>query len=90
MCCLVHSLVVALVCIPSITEPPSPGQCTAAGWAFPWGLRVRLYEVLLRALFDSLDQADYVPDKDRYLQLLEVREGEGTVGLRTARTCQEL
>jgi hypothetical protein len=44
-----------------------------AGWAFPWGLRVRLYEMLLRALFDSLDEAEYVPDKDRYLQVLEVR-----------------
>jgi len=47
-------------------------QCTAAGWSFPWGLRVRLYEVLLRALFDSLDEQEYVADKDRYLQVLEV------------------
>lgn len=48
-------------------------QCTAAGWSFPWGLRVRLYEMLLRALFDTLDEAEYVQDKDRYLQVLEVR-----------------
>jgi hypothetical protein len=48
-------------------------QCTAAGWSFPWGLRVRLYEMLLRALFDTLDEADYVQDKDRYLQVLQVR-----------------
>lgn len=47
-------------------------QCTPAGWAFPWCLRVRVYEVLLRAVFDSLDEAEYVSDKDRYLQLLEV------------------
>jgi hypothetical protein len=33
---------------------------------------VRVYEVLLRAVFDSLDEAEYVPDKDIYLQLLEV------------------
>jgi hypothetical protein len=52
-----------------------PVQCTPAGWAFPWCLRVRVYEVLLRAVFDSLDEAEYVPDKDRYLQLLEVGWG---------------
>lgn len=47
-------------------------QCTTAGWSFPWGLRVRLYEMLLRALFDTLDEAEYVQDKDRCLQVLEV------------------
>lgn len=55
-------------------------QCVPAGWAFPWGLRVRLYEMLLRALFDSLDEAEYVPDKERYLQVLEVRLCEHSFG----------
>lgn len=51
---------------------PVPVQCTTVGWAFPWGLRVRLYELLLRALFDALDEAEYIPDKEAYLRVVEV------------------
>lgn len=33
---------------------------------------MRLYEMLLRAVFDSLDEAEYVPNKEAYLRTLEV------------------
>ncbi len=32
----------------------------ASRWAFPWGLRVRLVEVLLRGVFDSLAEGEYI------------------------------
>eukprot|EP00882_Tetradesmus_deserticola_P017864 GHRQ01019162.1.p1 GENE.GHRQ01019162.1~~GHRQ01019162.1.p1 ORF type:complete len:202 (+),score=101.15 GHRQ01019162.1:54-608(+) len=47
-------------------------QCVSAGWSFPWGLRVRLCEMLLRGVFDSLDEASYIDGADAYLQLLQV------------------
>jgi hypothetical protein len=50
-------------------------QCVAAGWSFPWGLRVRLCEMLLRGVFDTLDEATYIDGADAYLQLLQVRPG---------------
>ncbi len=28
-------------------------QCCSSKWAFPWGLRVRLAETLLRGVFDE-------------------------------------
>eukprot|EP00775_Hariotina_reticulata_P003791 gene3791-4049_t len=48
-------------------------QGTNAGWAFPWGLRFRLCEMLLRGVFDTLDEASYIEDADQYLQMLQVR-----------------
>ncbi len=36
-------------------------NCTS-GWSFPWGVRVRLAERLLLAMFDSLDEAQYVEE----------------------------
>lgn len=35
-------------------------------------------QVLLSGLFDALDGAEYVPDRDRYLQVLEVGGGRFT------------
>jgi hypothetical protein len=32
------------------------------GWGFPWGVRVRLAERLLLAMFDSLDESQYVDE----------------------------
>ncbi|WIA21715.1 hypothetical protein OEZ85_000881 [Tetradesmus obliquus] len=48
-------------------------QCVSAGWSFPWGLRVRLCEMLLRGVFDTLDEAAYIEGADAYLQLLQAR-----------------
>lgn len=50
-----------------------PAQCTTAGWRFPWGLRVRLCEMLLRGVFDTLDETSYIEGADDYLKLLQVR-----------------
>ncbi len=36
-------------------------QCCSSGWAFPWGLRARLAEMLLRGVFDTLDEGAYIP-----------------------------
>lgn len=37
-----------------------------SGWAFPWGLRVQLAEVLLQGLFDSANSG-YVAQHERLL-----------------------
>lgn len=29
-------------------------------WALPWGLRVRLAELLMRGIFDTLDEGSYI------------------------------
>jgi hypothetical protein len=57
-------------------------QCVSAGWAFPWGLRVRLCEMLLRGVFDVLDEASYIEGADAYLQLLQV-SNKPDIGLKT-------
>lgn len=49
-----------------------PPQCLGTGWRFPWGLRVRLCEVLLRGVFDSLEEGAYIAEADEYLQMLQV------------------
>ncbi|KIZ05819.1 hypothetical protein MNEG_2138 [Monoraphidium neglectum] len=48
-------------------------KCLGTGWRFPWGLRVRLCEVLLRGVFDSLEEGAYIAEADEYLQMLQTR-----------------
>lgn len=43
------------------------------GWAYPWAVRIRLCDLMLRGLFDTLDEASYVESKDALLQLLQTR-----------------
>lgn len=43
------------------------------GWAYPWAVRIRLCDLMLRGLFDTLDEASYVDSKDALLQLLQTR-----------------
>ena len=43
------------------------------GWAYPWAVRIRLADLMLRGLFDTLDEASYVESKDALLQLLQTR-----------------
>lgn len=50
-------------------------QCLGSGWRFPWGLRVRLCEMLLRGVFDTLEEGAYIAEADEYLQLLQVGAG---------------
>eukprot|EP00803_Ostreobium_quekettii_P010118 evm.model.scf_379.4 EVM.evm.TU.scf_379.4 scf_379:34745-39238(-) len=42
----------------------------ATGWEFPWGLRTQLWEVLLKASFDSMEEAVYIEEKEELLQQL--------------------
>jgi hypothetical protein len=44
---------------------------TAELWRPPWGLRVRLAEVLLRGVFDCLDEGSYVADSEPLLAALQ-------------------
>ncbi|KAL0025837.1 hypothetical protein WJX79_004875 [Trebouxia sp. C0005] len=43
------------------------------GWAYPWAVRIRLCDLMLRGMFDTLDEASYVESKDALLQLLQTR-----------------
>lgn len=43
------------------------------GWAYPWAVRIRLCDLMLRGMFDTLDEASYVDSKDALLQLLQTR-----------------
>ena len=54
-----------------LPPPPLLPQCLGSGWAFPWGLRARLCEVLLRGVFDTLDEGAYIAEADDYLALLQ-------------------
>lgn len=47
-------------------------HCTA-GWAFPWALRARLAELLLRGVFDALEEGKLVGHSAELLGLLEAR-----------------
>lgn len=47
------------------------GACRE-GWAYPWAVRVRLADLLLRGLFDTLDEGAYI---DQQLELLGMLEG---------------
>lgn len=62
--------------VPLLSEPSPPRlhnvQCLGSGWRFPWGLRVRLCEMLLRGVFDTLEEGAYIDEADEYLQLLQV------------------
>ena len=42
-----------------------------AGWSFPWGLRARLAELLLRGMFDTLDEGQYTEHRQELLGLLQ-------------------
>jgi hypothetical protein len=64
-------------------------QCVSAGWSFPWGLRVRLCEMLLRGVFDTLDEATYIDGADAYLQLLQVRPAAACLVLVRQLQCLE-
>lgn len=77
----------ALAWPPGCVYPPMPesSQQTltthmmgggAAGWAFPWGLRARLAELLLRGMFDTLDEGQYTEQRQELLDLLQVGQGE--------------
>ncbi|KAI8470006.1 MAG: hypothetical protein J3K34DRAFT_521690 [Monoraphidium minutum] len=48
-------------------------RCLGTGWSFPWGLRVRLCEMLLRGVFDSLEEGAYIAEAEEYLALLQTR-----------------
>ena len=53
-----------------------PCTCCPAcrnGWAFPWAVRIRLCDLMLRSMFDTLDEAAYVDSKDALLHLLQNR-----------------
>ncbi|KAK9849672.1 hypothetical protein WJX84_011250, partial [Apatococcus fuscideae] len=43
----------------------------SSGWRFPWAVRVRVADLLLRALFESDDSGAYVEDRTALLSLLE-------------------
>lgn len=47
--------------------------CVRTGWAYPWAVRIRLCDLMLRGMFDTLDEASYVESKDALLQLLQTR-----------------
>ena len=47
--------------------------CCRTGWAYPWAVRIRLCDLMLRGMFDTLDEASYVESKDALLQLLQTR-----------------
>ena len=71
---------------PADRRPPRPAgagarspQCLGTGWRFPWGLRVRLCEMLLRGVFDTLEEGAYIAEADEYLQLLQVIKKRGRV-----------
>lgn len=44
----------------------------ATGWAFPWGLRTRMAELMLRGVFDSLEEGEYVEEQRELLGALQV------------------
>ncbi|KAL4437302.1 hypothetical protein ABPG75_004441 [Micractinium tetrahymenae] len=46
-------------------------QHCQTGWAFPWGLRARLAELLLRGVFDTLDEGQYADHRQELLALLQ-------------------
>ncbi|KAK9829741.1 hypothetical protein WJX72_007612 [[Myrmecia] bisecta] len=46
---------------------------SSSGWQFPWGLRVRLADLMLRGMFDVLDEGTFIAEKDALLQLLQTR-----------------
>jgi hypothetical protein len=76
-------LVLFTPCFPAAAAAAANVQCVSAGWAFPWGLRVRLCEMLLRGVFDVLDEASYIEGADAYLQLLQVSDKGRDIGLKT-------
>ncbi|KAL4439477.1 hypothetical protein ABPG77_008806 [Micractinium sp. CCAP 211/92] len=46
-------------------------QHCQTGWAFPWGLRARLAELLLRGVFDTLDEGQYTEHRQELINLLQ-------------------
>jgi hypothetical protein len=60
--------------------PINPTQCLGTGWRFPWGMRVRLCEMLLRGVFDTLEEGAYIAEADEYLQMLQVGACETCLG----------
>eukprot|EP00803_Ostreobium_quekettii_P002852 evm.model.scf_168.3 EVM.evm.TU.scf_168.3 scf_168:17511-22818(+) len=42
----------------------------STGWDFPWQLRTQLWEVLLRASFDNLEENMYIEERDALLERL--------------------
>lgn len=67
----------ASCCPPRVLATPAPApnlhDCTpcCAGWAFPWGLRARLAELLLRGMFDTLDEGQYTEHRQELLSLVQ-------------------
>jgi hypothetical protein len=57
----------------TISSPPlfAPITHSHAGWSFPWGLRARLAELLLRGIFDTLDEGQYNDHRQELLKLLQ-------------------
>ena len=60
-----------------LNPPPSH---TPAGWSYPWGVRARLAELLLRGVFDTLDEGAYTPERAELLALLQGEGGLGSSG----------
>lgn len=58
-------------------------QHCSAGWAFPWGLRARLAELLLRGQFDTLDEGQYTDCRQELLGLLQASAGAQPLPLRS-------
>ncbi|EFN53089.1 hypothetical protein CHLNCDRAFT_137406 [Chlorella variabilis] len=46
-------------------------QRCQTGWSFPWGLRARLAELLLRGIFDTLDEGQYNDHRQELLGILQ-------------------
>lgn len=68
-----HAVHPHLVYAPPPAHAARGAQCLGSGWCFPWGLRVRLCEVLLRGVFDTLEEGSYIGEADDYLQMLQVK-----------------
>ena len=75
--------------LPLRPRSPPPVPCAAAlaprpGWSFPWGLRARLAELLLRGIFDTLDEGQYSGHRQELLTLLQARRlGRSACALRS-------
>ena len=63
-CCHINSIWFPEMCVHVVCR---------TGWAYPWAVRIRLCDLMLRGMFDTLDEASYVDSKDALLQLLQNR-----------------
>ena len=66
-----HRLPYALLICSSTRRPPPALSPSSPGWSFPWGLRARLAELLLRGIFDTLDEGQYTEQRQELVGLLQ-------------------